>query len=786
MREFRSLILIYITLLFYIPFNLFSQTSDLASNTRGARVVAKDNQTGQEKIVNLYRKVYGVIIGIDLYINLAPDRQLRYAVRDAKGIEKLLKERFIFDEITALYNREASREAIMSTLLGRLSQTESDDAVFIFFAGHGYTDTTQYGELGYLIPYDGSFEKRELYKNISMTQLKEEVGKAIPAKHIFFMIDACYSGLLVMRGSSPETHRDLNYMQKITKEPVRQILTAGAQDEEVLDGGPLGHSVFVGRILQILDETSDFITASELSITIKEKVFSDARGMGHIQTPAFGAFFGLGDFVFIPRPDTRYEEIRAEISKLQSQLEEIDKQKKEAEKIKSEKEIREAKRKEEDILAKLKIEQLEQERLQKEKERKVMLEEEEKRMANEEAQKKIEIEAQKKLEEEELKQLRQKLVEEESKLKDSRKEIMTIESAKKELIMLEEKISEVTSLISAKKEKELNRLEIDFKPLKDKIANLNPVKDQFETTSAFKIRVEKYNNEREVLNNKYNSEYQEIENKFATEIASRIKVYKERLNELKNRKYPAEGLKIELLTYNADKQLYKAKIIDESTGIEWYYSIMINPEMAKELYNKRELIKFECNYINLDDRDSLTDVNVYEPISIKLTLIPSKHLRFNYLTSLSLNEARDMMKYFNSMDDLNSQFEIREINGDKVVLDITTRLIWHQSSALEVMTGLEAEQWINLINKKGYAGFHDWRLPTLEEGASLLAKSRNDAGLYIDPVFSSNQEFIWSGDFESHAKLWEWGINFLIGKVEYRINMGKKNCYVLPVRSGLK
>ena len=64
-----------------------------------------------------------------------------------------------------------------------------------------------------------------------MNQLKEDVSKAIPAKHVFFMVDACFSGLLVTRGgSTPETKRDLNYMLKISKEMVRQVLTAGGKD----------------------------------------------------------------------------------------------------------------------------------------------------------------------------------------------------------------------------------------------------------------------------------------------------------------------------------------------------------------------------------------------------------------------------------------------------------------------------------------------------------------------------------------------------------------------------
>jgi len=52
----------------------------------------------------------------------------------------------------------------------------------------------------------------------------------------------------------------------------------------------------------------------------------------------------------------------------------------------------------------------------------------------------------------------------------------------------------------------------------------------------------------------------------------------------------------------------------------------------------------------------------------------------------------------------------------------------------------KAKQWVRDLNSIGYAGYHDWRLPTLEETASLL-ESSNGNGLYIDSVFSNKQEW---------------------------------------------
>jgi len=281
---------------------IFVVTAAYSAETRGLRVMAKETSSGQPKEVKIYNNSYAVIIGIDQYENLAFDQQLAYPVRDAKGVAQALINNFIFDRVITLYNNEATKNNIMKVLLGVLSrETTKEDAVLIFWAGHGYTEKTAFGDLGYLIPYDGTFNTVELYKNISMTTLRDDISKKIPAKHVFFVIDACYGGLLAStRGTIRQSFRDYNYLKEITKESVRQVLTAGNKDQEVLDDGPRGHSVFAGRFIELLENSRDFITATEISTLLKEKVFSDAKARNHIQTPQYGELFGLGDFVFIP------------------------------------------------------------------------------------------------------------------------------------------------------------------------------------------------------------------------------------------------------------------------------------------------------------------------------------------------------------------------------------------------------------------------------------------------------------------------------------------------------
>jgi len=204
-----------------------------------------------------------------------------------------------------------------------------EDALFLFWAGHGNQEKSEYGDLGYLIPYDGATDK--IRKNISMAEIRDTISKTIPAKHIFYVMDACYSGLLASRSVDGRTRRDLGYLKEITKESARQVLTAGGKGEEALDGGPNGHSVFTGRMIEILESTTDFITANELQASIREKVYSDARARNHTQTPGFGVLYGLGDFVFIPKQQDRLGELTGTSATRQQELERLRKAEQEAE-----------------------------------------------------------------------------------------------------------------------------------------------------------------------------------------------------------------------------------------------------------------------------------------------------------------------------------------------------------------------------------------------------------------------------------------------------------------------
>lgn len=337
----------YILIISIITATIVITALSPAAETRGLQVIAKDPSSGKQGIVKLYNKSYAVIIGIDKYTNLPANRQLSYAVKDAQGIEEVLRTKYRFDRIVTLYNDQATRENILKVFMDDLPvEMSEEDSLVVFWAGHGNQEKTRTGDIGYLIPYNG--QPNKLYTNISMTELKENISKKVPAKHVFFIMDACYSGLLTATRSIDKTpRRDLAYLKEITKEPVRQVLTAGSKGQEVLDGGIKGHSVFTGRLIEVLEATGNFITANEIQAVIREKVYADARSRNHTQTPDFGNLYGMGDFVFIPKEQDRLGDLTGASAARQKELEQLQKMEQEAANAKKREQIEIAKKEKE-------------------------------------------------------------------------------------------------------------------------------------------------------------------------------------------------------------------------------------------------------------------------------------------------------------------------------------------------------------------------------------------------------------------------------------------------------
>ncbi len=123
----------------------------------------------------------------------------------------------------------------------------------------------------------------------------------------------------------------------------------------------------------------------------------------------------------------------------------------------------------------------------------------------------------------------------------------------------------------------------------------------------------------------------------------------------------------------------------------------------------------------------------------------------------------------------------KSVNDDSVVIDHATGLMWHQSGSEKYMNWEQAGNWIEKLNEKGYAGFKDWRMPTVEEAVSLLEPIKKNGNLYIDTAFDSKQQWIWTGDKMSGLEA-AWVVAFYDSNVCWYAFTSRFH-YVRPVRS---
>ena len=102
-----------------------------------------------------------------------------------------------------------------------------------------------------------------------------------------------------------------------------------------------------------------------------------------------------------------------------------------------------------------------------------------------------------------------------------------------------------------------------------------------------------------------------------------------------------------------------------------------------------------------------------------------------------------------------------------VIVDQRTGLMW-QSEGIDIGSIRHIQKGLEELNNGGFAGYGDWRLPTMEEAMSLMEPERNSKGMYLHLGFSKEQPFIfvaaqrkpggyWFVDFKQGRAFWSSG-----------------------------
>ncbi len=247
-----------------------------------------------DEIIASTGKYYAVIIGINKYKGVWPE--LKNAVNDAKCIEALLNSNYRFDEIISLYDADATRPNIISTLEDLNTKVKPEDNVFIYYSGHG--EYKQGMNKGYWVPVNATTKSTVDF--ISNSDIQTFMN-GINSKHTLLVSDACFSGD-IFRGSTDELpfENSERYYKEVYKRKSRYALTSGGI-EPVADGGREGHSVFTYYLLNALKEQKNkYVTGGEIFKAIEIPVTNNSE-----QRPVYSPIKNTGDeggqFLFIKK-----------------------------------------------------------------------------------------------------------------------------------------------------------------------------------------------------------------------------------------------------------------------------------------------------------------------------------------------------------------------------------------------------------------------------------------------------------------------------------------------------
>lgn len=204
-------------------------------------------------------------------------------------------------------------------------------------------------------------------------------------------------------------------------------------------------------------------------------------------------------------------------------------------------------------------------------------------------------------------------------------------------------------------------------------------------------------------------------------------------------------------------------------------------ELKKQFGADTELTKQELLIDSLTVKLAKTEAALE---GLKKRFIPDKvSLRSSARTNLLEKDVKKMLSRKNFYDyqwnpngkGIKNEYQPKTINDDVVVIDHTTGLMWQQLGSVMTMTYERAQAYILILNRDRFAGYGDWKLPTLEETMSLMEPEPATEGKsHIYPVFRLDQTHIWTIDKVSilladevsgYEKMTEtaWVVNFYNG-----------------------
>jgi hypothetical protein len=214
----------------------------------------------------------------------------------------------------------------------------------------------------------------------------------------------------------------------------------------------------------------------------------------------------------------------------------------------------------------------------------------------------------------------------------------------------------------------------------------------------------------------------------------------------------------------------QTKVINYSRGAQHpQYGKINNPTL-----DKGDFI-FALNIDTKDESKNLEKENLklaYIPEVLKTPRISLRKNPTEILNEITLKNILTKYDFFEKSRNVVGSFENDLIdNNDGTITDRATGLMWQKSGSSSSLENREAKRYIKRLNKEQFAGYSDWRMPTVEELASLLERNKKN-GVHMASVFDNLQTTCWTIDKSDVPAIYysgAWIISFNRGEISKAI-----------------
>jgi WD40 repeat protein len=243
--------------------------------------------------------LYVLIVGVNAYANREYD--LKYAVSDARAFGDEVKRQqstqasYSSTEVISLLDSEATKSNIMLALnrfagieaaalprdapksLLSIKPVEPEDAVVVYYAGHGTAQQSRF----YLIPHDLGYTGHRTDLNAQSLQTildhgisdqeLEQAFEAIDAGRLLLVIDACNSGQALDAEEKRRGPMNSKGLAQLAYEKGMYILTAAQSYQAALEAAQLGHGYLTYALVEEgLKTPAADVAPKDGQVTIRE------------------------------------------------------------------------------------------------------------------------------------------------------------------------------------------------------------------------------------------------------------------------------------------------------------------------------------------------------------------------------------------------------------------------------------------------------------------------------------------------------------------------------------